>query len=161
VFVSYLVRGLSWAPSYRLDISDPKTLTIEQQAVIRNELEDLKGAEVTLITGFPSVEFAHVLSPLSSKTNWASFFQQLNSQGWSGVPSLTNTVVAVQNIRAPGTGFDLGATPTGEGVDLHYQSIGKRTLAEGDALALSVAKSKAAYERIVEWLIPDNRDEFG
>ena len=46
-------------------------------------------------------------------------------------------------------------------MDLHYQPIGKRTLAEGDSLALTVAKGKADYERIVEWLVPDTRDEYG
>ncbi len=53
------------------------------------------------------------------------------------------------------------ATPTGEGVDLHYQSIGKRTLAEGDALSLRVARGESAYDRIVEWPIPDMRNEDG
>ncbi len=55
----------------------------------------------------------------------------------------------------------LGATPAGEGVDLHYQSIGTRTLADGDTLALTVAKGKAEYERIVEWLVPDGRNAYG
>src|SRR5262245_23551716 len=41
VFVHYLTRGLSWAPSYRVDITDPKTLALEQQAVVKNELADL------------------------------------------------------------------------------------------------------------------------
>src|SRR5207302_689668 len=39
--------------------------------------------------------------------------------------------------------------------------IGKRTLAEGDALALTVAKGKADYERIVEWLVSDSRNAYG
>jgi hypothetical protein len=161
VFVSYLAKGLSWAPSYRVDITDPKTLDIEQQAAIRNELADLDGAEVTLITGFPSVEYAHVLSPLSSHTTWAQFFQQLSQRGPADHAGTANTILQ-QNIRLSHVpSADLGATPAGEGVDLHYQPIGKRTLAEGDSLALSVARGKAAYERIVEWLIPDNRDEFG
>jgi hypothetical protein len=64
------------------------------------------------------------------------------------------------NASAPGVVSPV-AVPAGEGVDLHYQSIGKRTLAEGDSLALSVARGKAEYERIVEWLIPDGRDEWG
>src|SRR5262249_2725958 len=62
VFISYLTRGLSWAASYRVDITDPKTLILEQHAVIKNELADLDGAEIKLISGFPSVQFAHVTS---------------------------------------------------------------------------------------------------
>ena len=54
-----------------IDITDPKTLTLEQHAVIRNELADLDGAEVRLISGFPSVQYAHVRSPLSPGTSLA------------------------------------------------------------------------------------------
>jgi hypothetical protein len=46
-------------------------------------------------------------------------------------------------------------------VDLHYQSLGKRTLDVGESLSLNVAKGKAGYERIVEWLVPDTRNEYG
>ncbi|MCY3023266.1 MAG: hypothetical protein NTW87_30175 [Planctomycetota bacterium] len=164
VQISYLSRGLAWAPSYRVDIGDPKTLTIEQTAVIKNELDDIEGAEMQLISGFPSMQFAHVVSPLSLRTNWTNFFQQLNQRVAPGHAAGGN--VAMQQARvmdnepAPGA-VDLAATPAGEGVDLHYQSLGPRTLKEGDAMALSIAKESAPYERIVEWLIPDTRSEYG
>jgi hypothetical protein len=162
--ITYLTRGMSWAPSYKVDISDPKTLTLEQQAVVKNELADIDGAEVKLISGFPSVQFAHVLSPLSARTSWAAFFQELNTRSILENSITGNSVMAQQGFnngsRSP-YALSLSATPAGEGVDLHYQSIGKRTLAEGDSLALTVAKGKAAYERIVEWLVPDTRNEYG
>ena len=163
VAISYLTRGLSWAPSYRIDITDPKTLVLEQQAVIKNELVDLDGAEVKLISGFPSVQFAHVTSPLSTHTTWATFFQELNNRSWRDADLASNSVVQQQSLgnRTSPYALNLSATPQGEGVDLHYQSIGKRTLAEGESLALSVARGKADYERIVEWLVADTRDEFG
>jgi hypothetical protein len=165
VFVHYLTRGLSWAPSYRVDITDPKTLALEQHAVVKNELADLDGAEIKLISGFPSVQFAHVTSPLAARTSWAQFFNELNQRGWRDADATSNTIIA-QGQFAPGnTGspvaLSLAATPAGEGVDLHYQSIGKRTLAEGDALALTVARGDSPYERIVEWLVPDTRNEYG
>ncbi len=153
VTISYLARGMAWAPSYKIDITDPKTLALEQQAVIKNELADLDGAEVKLISGFPSVQFANVTSPLSARTTWSAFFEQLNQRSWRDSDLTSNSIVSQQavatNLRIFAPVPDLGATPSGEGVDIHYQSIGKRTLAEGD------------YERIVEWLVPDTRNEFG
>lgn len=164
VRISYLAHGLGWAPAYRIDISNPKTLTLEQQAVLKNELADLKGAEVNLISGFPSVQFANVSSPLSARTSWATFFQEVNNRMHRQNDLLGNAVVMQQqvfmNSAAPGS-FSSVATPAGEGVDLHYQSIGKHTLAEGDSLLLTVARGKAEYERIVEWMVPDTRDEWG
>jgi hypothetical protein len=164
VTIRYIAHGLSWAPSYRVDISDPKTLLLEQHAVIRNELADLDGVEVRLISGYPSVQYAHVRSPLSPRTGWASFFAELaGGHRWEADVlgnSITSQQMVTFNARSA-HGLALGATPAGEGVDLHYQSIGKRTLADGDALAVTVAKGKSEYERIVEWLVPDTRNAYG
>jgi len=164
VSVRYITTGMSWAPTYRIDISDPKQLALEQHAVVKNELADLAGAEVRLISGYPSVEYAHVRSPLAPRTSLASFFGELGGGRHREIDALSNSIVSQQavsmnNFRVHNVA--LGATPVGEGVDLHYQSIGTRTLADGDALSTVVAKGKADYERIVEWLIPDGRDVYG
>ena len=164
VTVRYLARGLAWAASYHVDITDPKTLALEQHAIVKNELGELTGAEVRLISGYPSVEFAHVRSLLSPRATWTEFFQQLanapqrDSDAASQVVVLSNSRSPHRTVRPEAA---LGAIPTGEGADLHYQPIGPRTLAVGDALALTVAKGKAGYERVVEWLVPDARDESG
>jgi hypothetical protein len=166
VTIHYLARGLAWAPSYKIDITDPKTLTLEQHAVVKNELEKLDGAEMQLISGYPSVQFGQVTSPLSLTTNLSQFHSELmNPEGRYAPQPLINAlptqVQAVAFSRTGGADFELGAVPTGEGVDLHYHSLGKRTLANGDSLALKVAGGKADYQRIVEWLVPDTRDEYG
>jgi hypothetical protein len=165
VTLRYLTHGLSWAPSYRIDITDPKSLALEQQAVIRNELVNIDGAEMRLISGYPSVQFAHVRSLLAPRTSLASFFAELGNQNrWREIDATSNAVAtqqAVFNSRDASVPVALGAIPAGEGVDLHYQPIGKRTLAEGDTLALSVTRGKADYERIVEWQVADARDEYG
>ncbi len=162
IYISYLTKGMAWAPSYRVDLTDPKMLALEQAAVVRNELEDVKDAEIQLISGFPSVQFGHVVSPMSMETTLAGFFSQLNQrvgQGNSLMSNGTQQVAFNRSVSDPSV--DLSATPTGEGVDLHFQSIGKRSLGEGDALSLSVAKGQAEYERIVEWIIPDTRNVDG
>lgn len=165
VTLKYLANGLSWAPSYRLDITDPKSLTLEQHAVIRNELADLDGAAVRLISGYPNVQYAHVRSLIGPRTTFASFFAELSnrSAGYDSEVMWNSAVTqqAIGNFRSSAVSTVLGATPTGEGVDLHYEGIGKRTLAEGETLALTVAKGKGEYARIVEWTVADVRDEHG
>lgn len=159
--VTYLGHGLAWAPSYRVDTTDAKQLTIEQSAVVRNEMADLDGAEVSLITGFPSVQFAHVLSPLAVRSTWATFFRQL-SQRPQSEHAITMNAMSQQVQRGYGTqGVQVNILPGHEGVDLYYHPIGKRTLARGDALMLTTCKGRADYERIVEWLIADHRDAYG
>jgi len=164
VVIRYLTHGLSWAASYKIDITDPKSLTLEQHAIVKNELADLEGAEVRLISGFPSVQFSNVRSLLSPGTTMAGFFQELSGGVARMVDFASNSVMTqnpVGNYSRGGFNVAIGAIPTGEGVDLHYQSIGKRSLKDGDTLAMTVGKGKADYERIVEWLIPDTRNEYG
>jgi hypothetical protein len=163
VIIRYLTRGIAWAPSYKIDISNPKTLALEQNAVVRNELADLKDAEVRLISGYPSVQFAHVRSPLAPRTSWAAFDQELAGHGSRNNTVFDNQIgLQMPATFSPDSDFPaLGAIPTGEGVDLHYHPIGRRSLADGETLSLSVAKGRADYERIVEWLVRDNRDEHG
>jgi hypothetical protein len=164
VTITYLAKGMAWSPSYRVDISDPETLTLTQKAVLRNELGDIEDAEVSLISGFPSVEFMHVDSPLSAGATWAAFFSQLSRRP-EGVQNILSNVATQQAVAAPlaVSLTDLGAAalPTGGGPDIHYHGIGRRSLAEGDSLALTVAHGQAGYERIVEWLVPDTRTASG
>lgn len=164
ISISYLAKGIAWAPSYRVDLADSSSLSIEQSAVIKNELEGLKDAEIKLITGFPSIQFAHVTSPLSLRTTWAGFFGQLNQRFQDGSASMVNVQQQARMYEgsgSPPTGIDLAGLAAGEGVDLHEQSVGKRSLAEGDSLSLTVADARAEYERVVEWLIPDTRTANG
>jgi hypothetical protein len=162
--ISYLSKGIAWAPSYKVDISDPKKLILKQKAVIKNELEDLEGVDISLISGFPSIQFAHVTSPISLRTNWTNFFTQLNQRFNPHHASIHNAAaqqaVVFQNDIEP-AGLNLTAIPSGEGVDLHYQEIGKYNFKEGDSIALEVAAAKAGYEQIVEWVVPDTRTVDG
>lgn len=163
VTISYLAKGLSWAPSYRVDLVDEQTLRIEQTAVIKNEMVDLNQAEMRLITGFPQIKFGLVTSPLSLQTNLSNFFAQLNQSATPGA-SVTSNMMAQQAVAMSGyggEGVDVSMLPQAEGVDLYYQSIGQQTLKEGDALFVSLANAIAPYERVVEWIVPDTRTADG
>ena len=168
IAVQYLTRGLSWAPSYRIDLSDAKRLSIIQAAAIRNELSDLKEVEIRLISGFPSVRFGTVDSPLSANSTWESFFAGLSRSAGSG-GGLSNGFdngmmqqgMVMGNFATNQRLADLGPADEGESVDLHYQSIGKHSLATGEALSVEVAEAGAEYERVVQWNIPDTRSPNG
>ncbi len=161
--ISYLSHGLAWAPSYKVDLTDAKRLKIEQNASIRNELLDLSETEISVISGYPSVQFGQVVSPLASSQTWMSFFQQLGNRG--SVNAFNNSFVTQnaaynQSNNSVGSGLSAAAN-NGDTIDLYYHSIGKRSLKKGDALTLTTGSAQVDYERIVEWTIPDNRDEWG
>lgn len=158
----YLAKGLGWAPSYQVDISDPAKLGLRQSAVILNELADFADAELSLITGYPSIEFANVTSPLAPGTTWDSFLNQLRDRGATSFPDTAYNVAPIQQARITSRDevpADIEAT--GDGVDLHLEPIGKRTLKLGETILVSTANQPADYERIVEWKVPPARQESG
>ena len=160
----YLTKGAAWAPSYRVDITNPQQLTIEQTAVVMNELRQFKEAEISLISGFPKIECENTNSPIAPGNTLAAFFQQLSSRPRpSSSPIMTQQAVMMTNAMMPPTSVDFDTTigVAGEGPDIHFQKIGKRSMDVGDVLSLSNGKATAKYDRIVEWTIPDNRDAWG
>ena len=162
ISISYLTRGIAWAPSYKIELTGTDALKITQKAIVKNEFAKFSDTELNLISGFPNVKFAYVTSPLSPRTNWASFFQQLNRRTYGGDHQIMSNVVSQQAIsRGPSGNDDLDFSPEGDTADIHYNSIGRFTMEEGDAIALDVASEKASYEELVEWIIPNTRTPDG
>ena len=167
VRVTYLTKGLAWMPSYQVDLTDPTKLRIRQNAVVRNEMDDLGDTEIQLISGYPNVRFGSVDSPLSPGTGLAAFFQQINqSSSASGNAALSNAMsqqVVYSNSGSSNASIPL--TPVAEegnsSDDMHYENIGNRSLKAGDSLSLDIAAMQTPYERVVEWAVPDPRDANG
>lgn len=163
VRVTWLTKGLAWMPSYLVDLGDDQTLHIRQNAVIRNESNDLDGTEIQLISGFPSVQFGSVDSPIWQGATLASFFQQINQSANGAVNrnvlsqqlvysnATTSTHVPMPELKEEGEASN----------DIHYESIGKHSLKGGDSLAVDIASATGPYERVIEWVVPDGRDERG
>ncbi|MDR1268277.1 MAG: hypothetical protein LBK82_02020 [Planctomycetaceae bacterium] len=152
----YLTKGTTWAPSYRVDLLDNKRLRIEQSALIRNELIPLNNTEISLVSGFPQVASSNVLSPLSPEQTLQQFFQQVISQhrGYENNDiayisnAFSNSITPRSSVA--NSGFDTSTLAAGEGPDIYYNKIGKKTLEVGDTLSLSTGKGESDYRRVLE-----------
>ena len=160
----YLTKGATWAPSYRVDILDGKRLRVEQATVIRNEGLPMNDADISLISGFPQIQGANILSPITPSQTLELFFQQILAQAnqsrnswdgnWGGNSWVSNSAFITNQVVHPSatanSGFDTTALATGEGPDIHYNAIGKRSLGIGDTLSLTVGKGESDYRRVLE-----------
>lgn len=163
VQLTYLTKGMAWAPDYQIDLLDGDRMRIKQTAVVRNELMNLKKTKLELISGYPNIKFGHVNSLLGGDATLAAFFQQVSQQGGGGRGLATQQIV-FNNIAS--NGYPAAASLPNPEVgaaaeDLHYESIGAHELLEGDSLSLEVARAETSCERIVEWRVPDYRDSNG
>ena len=155
----YLTKGATWAPSYRVDVLDGKRLRIEQATAIRNEGMPIVDTDISLVSGFPQIQSANILSPITPSQTLALFFQQViaqaNQPGYrrEDMSFISNSAMMQQAIHPSATanaGFDTTALAAGEGPDIHYNAIGKRSLETGDTLSLTVGQGEADYRRVLE-----------
>ena len=154
----YLTKGTTWAPSYRVDLLDDKRLRIEQSAAIRNEGLPYIDTDVSLVSGFPQIECSQILSPLTPSQTLEQFFRQVTAQPSlprnPGIASIMGNSmlqqVAVHPSATANVDFDTTDVASGEGPDIHYNAIGKRTLETGDTLSLTIGKGETEYRRILE-----------
>lgn len=161
--VSYLAKGITWAPSYLVDITDPKTARLTASAVIVNEAEDLLDTHVDLITGFPNLQFADVISPLGRKTDLAGFLQQLTGRGPRPTADVMMQRVASNELRAGAWANwqpDYGAPSPGAAVeDLFFYPLEHITLKSGDTGYYPLFTLSVPYTQIYQWTVPDYVNE--
>jgi len=56
--LSCLAKGVTWAPSYMVDITESDKARLAAKAEVINEVCDLNKVDVQLVTGYPNLQFA-------------------------------------------------------------------------------------------------------
>jgi len=165
--VSYLTRGITWSPSYLIDISDSKTAKLSSKAVVVNEVTDLKAIHLDLVTGFPNIRFGDVNSPVAMSENLAGFLKALTTgRSESGSRGnmmrqqamISNTLRSESDMFTPAPGYSTAS----EGLvaeDLFFYPVESFTLLRGETACLPLFTAEVPYKHIYIWKIPDMLDE--
>ena len=162
LFVSYLAKGITWAPSYVVDISKPDKAEISAKAAVINEVCDLKGVTLQLVTGFPHLQFADIVSPLALKENLAQFLQSLIK----GESERGRAAAVTFNVASQGGGWGsrerpaampaYGAAEAGKvAEDLFFYPIDNVQLEKGQVAYLPLFTETVPYKHIYQWEIRD------
>jgi hypothetical protein len=163
--VSYLAKGVTWAPSYMVDITEPDKARLAAKAEVMDEVCDLNGVDVKLVTGFPNLKFADVASPITMKENLAQFLQSLmRGQGEQGQARgvLSNVMVQTMAYDEATRAGELslmpgyGAAAMGKSAeDLFLYPVEKVRLAKGAVGYFPLFTASVPYTHIYRWEIPD------
>lgn len=165
LIVSYLAKGITWAPSYMVDIADSNKARISAQAAVINEACDLNDVTVQLVTGFPNLQFADVVSPLALKEDLAQFLQALiRGQSERGRAPVMANVMAQSMEYGGRAGGEImpayGAAEAGKvAEDLFVYPVRKVNLAKGQVGYLPLFTESVPYKHIYQWNIPDYINE--
>ena len=171
--LTYLAMRATWAPSYLIDISEAARARLAAKALIINEAEDLKDTHVDLITGFPNLEFADVLSPMGMREDLASFLRSLagdrsrrrrDAAVMSQVVSNVPDYYAAETMAPPPVP-DYGAAAAGQAAgDLFFYPLEEVTLATKERGYYPLFTEEVPYEEVYLWDIPDyinEEDRYG
>lgn len=165
--VSYLAKGITWAPSYIVDITETDEARISAKAEVISEVCDLNDVAVQLITGFPHLQFADIFSPLALKENLAQFLQSL-SRGQSERGRTDRAAVVTQQRVDYYSDRDMTVMPTYGAAelgkvteDLFFYPVENVKLNKGEVCYLPLFTESVPYEHIYKWEIPNYISEDG
>ena len=161
--MSWLAKGITWAPSYLVDISTPDKARFTAKAEVINEAADLPGVDLALVTGYPHLQFADVLSPLAMKRDLATFLRDLAAgssgqerQGQVMSNMMTQQVAyAYSGPAAPALPSFEANVPGAAAEDLFLYPLPKVDLAKGQTGYYPLLDAAVPYEHVHLWDIPD------
>lgn len=165
-FMVSLERGMTWAPAYSIDVTNPKKLTIVGKATMLNDLADISGVEVRFITGFPNLPFAGLPDPLVSGYSVDQFVGMIGGIDMNARQSFGRGragEMMTQNAAAPmmdaGGGFGdsmpISNLPGMQNEELFFYRQPNVTLAKGDRAYTILFKAESEYERLYTWDVAD------
>ena len=169
--VGYLEHGLGWTPSYLISLTDDKTAQITMQAVVMDDAEDLKDADVYFVVGVPNFAYSNTPSPMSLQQNLLAFMKDAEQRD-TGRNSPYSNAIAGQMVIADELS-DLRSNPSFSQTvaelsgapeeDLFLYTRSGVTLARDERATYSVFSSSVDYEHIYEWEVQDQPrvDGFG
>lgn len=168
VMMMSLERGMTWAPGYALDITDPKKMILASKATILNDLVDLDNTPIRLITGFPNLEFKDILDPFTAGMSPDQWMGQLNrAPGGYGGGRGRAADMMTQNAMAPmeksitwggDTSGDVGGEQLG---DLFFYDIDGFSSKAGSRQYRNLFRFETTYKHIYTWEVGDNVDGSG
>ena len=165
--LTFLAKGITWAPSYMVDISDEQNARLSAKAVILNDACQLDGVEVQLVTGFPHLQFSDIVSPLGMKENLAQFLQALNRGASERGRSAVISNVMTQSVAYGRGGADVAMPAYGTadaGVvaeDLFLYPAGLLELDREEVAYVPLFTESVPYVHVYQWDIPDYVTEEG
>lgn len=153
---AYLVgleRGLTWVPAYSVDLSDPKKLKLIARATIVNDLGNLKGIPVKLITGFPNINSYGQDPFFAGDMNQVlgTMMQAGRPAGPGGFGGGMMTQNAAPSMASFDEAFGVPQNTTESDGDLSFLKLPSVTLETGERSYNILFTTESPYEHLYTW----------
>lgn len=166
ISLSYLARGITWCPSYQIDLSDAENALFTANALVVNEAADLDQVNLDLVTGFPNIKFGEVLSPVSMSQSLVDFLNSLGSgrteAGRGGHVMLQQAVLLNAPVFERNEGIPTSVYSTAaQGAvseDLFLYPVKRFSLRRGETAYVPLFSANMPYRHTYTWKIEDSLD---
>jgi hypothetical protein len=159
--IAALERGIRWIPAYRVEVKgEPiKEAKLELEAMLVNEIADLKNTDVYFVVGVPSFLFQNEVSPLSLNTAFAGV-----NTGFRRDQNFSNALMSQTASResAPIDGDDISPTSPDEekaasfsAEQLYLYQANQITLKKGERMSQRLFSLTVPCSEVFEWTIDD------
>lgn len=164
--LSYLQKGISWIPSYLVNIEDSKKARITMKATIINDVEDLENVDAFFVVGYPNFMYADVLSPMALDQALSHFITSLEagSRRRNEYSQMSNimrqSAPAAFREEARDQPLDYGyaaikGVPGASEEDLFLYHKKGINLKKGERAYYHIFSQEVEYKHIYEWNVPD------
>ncbi len=153
--MGYLERGVGWTPSYLISLVDDKTAQITMQAIVTNDAEDIRDAELFFVVGVPNFAYADTLSPMSLQQSLIDFMRDARREDKKSLGAFSNAIsgqaIAMDSPAAPASFqlsslvSDMSGAPE---EDLFLYNRSGVTLAKGERASYNVFSGNVEYEHL-------------
>ena len=163
VTVNSLSSGISWLPTYRVELGAEGHAQLQCKATIMNELMDLEKVDMELISGFPRLAMPGLPSPISMKQNMSALFAALGSEkpGTEYARSLMDNYMSQARTPQPvftmekATAIDPGTVKQAE--DLFFYSLPDFSCKYRETVTRNLFGGDVPYRHIYTWDIPNQK----
>ncbi len=151
-----LSSGITWLPSYRLELGEDGRAHINAKATITNNLMNMENVALDLVLGSPKLTDLHSVDPMALRraASYRPASSHMRSHALAKVdstwtrPPATPTIMAGSTAPAP-------AINTG---NVYFYPIASFTAKAGQVITQPLFQDELTYKNVYTWTLPDPRN---
>jgi len=173
ITMGYLESGLGWTPSYLLTLQDESKAQLTMQAVLVNDMEDMKDTDVFFVVGVPNFSYSHLRSPMALQQSLLEFMQAAGESSSVRSSPYSNALIGQRAFGMIAGSLEAAGAPSFDSLfeelkgspeeDLFLYNRKAVTLARGERATYNVFSDIVSYEHVYQWDVKDQPrvDGFG
>ncbi len=160
--IAALERGIRWIPAYRVEVKgEPiKEAKLELEAMLVNDLTDLKNSDVYFVVGVPSFMFQNEISPLSLNSTFAGvstgFRRDAGYNSNAIMSQVSSREIAMDGADISPTSPDEERVASSSAEQLYLYQANQVNLKKGERMSQRLFSLTVPCTEVFEWTITDS-----